>query len=218
MKEAIKRFITGSILGGLFWMVFFYLPPIAFSLMMVGILLTILLTEWKNFFKPNKLWFWFVMPWYPILPFALLIYMNGDYCYRNLIYFLFVVVFAFDGTAYIVGTLIGRHKILPSVSPGKTVEGCVGGVVGAMVMFFLAVQNAKLELSLLFSLAFVFSVCVMAFVGDLFESFLKRRAGIKDSGDLLPGHGGFLDRFDAVMMASFFFFFFRNELAAILCF
>lgn len=186
--------------------------------MLVAILLTILLKEWKYFFNPTKAWFWIVMPWYPILPFALLIYMNGDYCYRSLIYFLFITVFAFDGTAYIAGSLFGRHKIIPSISPGKTVEGVIGGIIGAMIMFLLAAHDAKLQLSTLFSVSFVLSVCLMAFIGDMFESFLKRRAGIKDSGDILPGHGGFLDRFDAVMMATFFFFFFRNELAAILCF
>ena len=57
-----------------------------------------------------------------------------------------------------------------------------------------------------------FIVCSMAFVGDIFESFLKRQANIKDSGTILPGHGGFLDRFDAVMFAAYFFFFFRKEL------
>lgn len=217
MNEHIKRFITASLIGSIFWAVFFYLPPIAFSMMLFGILCTILILEWKNLFRLNDFWFWLIMPWYPILPFALLIFMNNDLCYRQLVYYLFVIVFAFDGTAYIAGKLLGSHKIIPSISPEKTVEGCIGGFIGALITCWIALTADNIKLSIPFFIVFVFITCLLAFVGDIFESFLKRKAHIKDSGHILPGHGGFLDRFDAVIMATFFFFLFRDALAKFLC-
>ncbi len=217
LNENIIRFITSSILGTLFWCVFFYLPAPAFSVMLFGILCTILFVEWKNLFRLNDFWFWFIMPWYPILPFGIMIYMSSNACYRTLIYYLFVIVFAFDSAAYMTGKLIGMRKIIPHISPGKTIEGCVGGLLGALIAFFLATRYQQNNLPFTSMFALVFIVCTMAFVGDIFESFLKRKAHIKDSGNILPGHGGFLDRFDAVMMASFFFFLFKDELAHLLC-
>ena len=217
MKEFIQRFITASIIGTTFWCVFFYFPPVAFSLLLFGILCSILIFEWKNLFKLNDFWFWFTMPWYPILPFGLLIYMNNDLCYRNLIYYMFVIVFAFDGTAYIFGKLLGMHKIIPSISPGKTVEGCIGGFIGALITFWTAISAETLCLPKFFMFLLVLITCCLSFVGDIFESFLKRQANIKDSGNILPGHGGFLDRFDAVIFATFFFFLFRHALAQFLC-
>ncbi|MCX5923877.1 MAG: phosphatidate cytidylyltransferase, partial [Candidatus Dependentiae bacterium] len=184
-NEATKRFITASIIGTVFWTVFFYLPPIAFSAMLLGILSIILVLEWKNFFNLNSFWFWIIMPWYPILPFILLVHMNGDPCYRSLVYYIFVIVFAFDGTAYITGKLLGAHKIVPHISPGKTVEGCIGGFVGALITFYIATLNADVAVSKVFGILLVFIACLLAFVGDIFESFLKRQAGIKDSGHIL---------------------------------
>ncbi len=217
LSNPIKRFITASIIGSLFWIIFFYFPPIAFSILLFGILMIILLTEWKNLFLVKDFWFWFITPWYPILPFMLLIYMNNDPSYRTLVYYLFVIVFAFDGTAYITGKLLGAHKIIPHISPGKTVEGCIGGFIGALITFYVAIYSAQLSLSIPLTVMLVFITCLQAFVGDIFESFLKRRAGVKDSGHALPGHGGFLDRFDAVIMTTYFFFVFREELVKLLC-
>lgn len=217
MKEFIIRFITASILGAVFWCTFFYLPPIAFSILLFGILCAILLFEWRNLFKLDSFWFWFTMPWYPILPFILMIHMNHDMCYRKLIYYMFVIVFAFDGTAYLSGKLLGMHKVIPNISPGKTVEGCIGGFIGSLLTFWFATKASNLYLPLPLLFLLVLITCSLAFVGDIFESFLKRKANVKDSGNILPGHGGFLDRFDAVIFAAFFFFFFRQSLAQFLC-
>ncbi len=217
LRENILRFITSMILGGCFWIVFFYLPNAAFSYMLLGILITILIIEWKNIFKLNNFWFWFIMPWYPILPFVMMIYMSTVPCYRALIYYLFVIVFSFDSTAYMVGKLLGVRKIVPQISPGKTIEGFIGGFFGALIAFYIAIiyQDTSITFYKMFIITFI--VCCTAFMGDIFESFLKRQANIKDSGIILPGHGGFLDRFDAVIFAAYFFFFFRDELVKILC-
>ena len=211
-----KRFITASILATFFWLTFFYCPAYIFSFVLAGIILTILVLEWTIIFKHNKMLFWLIMPIYPILPFVLLLYMNHHSAYRDLLYYLFLTVFSFDTGAYITGTLFGNYKIWPSVSPHKTLEGCAGGFISALIVFYLALWDANITIPHSFTIPFVFITCCIAFLGDLFESILKRQARIKDSGNSLPGHGGFLDRLDAVMMVTFFFFLFRTQLINIL--
>lgn len=108
-----------------------------------------------------------------------------------------------DSGAYFVGKRFGRVKLAPTISPGKTVEGAIGGIglslfYGGILLIFLPLtgrQNAN------FLLLIVIAVLV-SIAGDLFESILKRERGVKDSGSLLPGHGGVLDRIDALIAAS----------------
>ena len=216
-RQAIQRFITAGILGSLFWAVFFYMPVIAFSVLLGIIITIILIKEWGKFFRLNHFWFWFIMPWYPILPFVLMIYLNHNTCYRLLLYYTFVIVFSFDSAAYVVGKLIGHYKITPIISPGKTLEGCIGGILFTFGAFEFALYNANVVMPWPTKTLLIMVGCMLAFLGDIFESFLKRKAHLKDSGDLLPGHGGFLDRFDAVMMVSYFVFLFRHELAQAIC-
>ena len=112
-----------------------------------------------------------------------------------------VGVWVFDTFSFIGGKLWGRRRIAPRVSPGKTLEGLITGVVVGT----LAVGIAGLYMSWINgwqSLVVGAVVCVAGFVGDLFESMIKRDIGAKDSGRLLPGHGGVLDRFDALMFAT----------------
>ena len=207
-----KRLITGLILGILFWTLFAYLPPIYFSFVLTLILLLIIIFEWKNFFNINKLSYWLIMPFYPILPFALLITMNQNPMYHSLLFILFVIVFSFDTGSYFIGNAIGFHKLAPSISPGKTWEGAIGGWIFAMIGLCLVLWELNKSVSWWFILIFSLFACLLSLIGDLFESFLKRRAGIKDSGTLLPGHGGFLDRFDGILFTVFFFYIFRDYL------
>ncbi len=115
--------------------------------------------------------------------------------------FILVWVWAADTGAYFAGRAFGRHKLAPSVSPGKTIEGLIGGAalaltVVALVAWFGPVTGNRQALLL------VALVTVLASVlGDLFESMVKRQAGVKDSGTMLPGHGGMLDRIDSVTAA-----------------
>jgi len=118
------------------------------------------------------------------------------------VFVLLAVIFAGDTGAYYVGSYLGRHKLSPAVSPGKTIEGSIGGLAVNLVLggvgkyFFLS--GLPWGLSLLFFL----TVGIAGQVGDLFESELKRSSGIKDSGGILPGHGGILDRIDALLFAA----------------
>lgn len=122
----------------------------------------------------------------------------------RLLLFLFVLVWVADTFAYFTGSMLGKTKLAPHISPGKTVEGVAGGVLGAVLLAWLCgTMIWKFEGLLLAmwtglaALTALFSV-----VGDLTESKLKRIAGVKDSGSLLPGHGGVLDRIDALTAAA----------------
>jgi len=112
------------------------------------------------------------------------------------------IVFASDTGAYYAGTYYGKHKLCPEISPGKTWEGFLGGLVFVIfigiVFRFLFFKNVPL-LNFIFLSLFT---GLIAPVGDLFESMLKRAAGVKDSGNILPGHGGLLDRIDAMIFAA----------------
>ena len=113
------------------------------------------------------------------------------------------VVWAADTFAYFVGVKLGRNKLAPSISPGKSIEGVIGGMVGAILVswagasMLLGLSGWKL-LWWLIAAAFAAAISV---VGDLYISRLKRQAGVKDSGKLLPGHGGILDRIDGMLAA-----------------
>ncbi len=211
----IKRLITVLTLGFGFWFVFLYFSPIYFSGVLFAILFLIILFEWKHFFPITKPWFWIIMPFYPILPFVLLIHLNHLPPYHDLLLILFVLVFSFDTGGYIVGTLFGKYKIYPFISPYKTWEGVVGGYTFASINLALLFWEQGISKPWWFVMLFSFIVCVLSFVGDLFESWLKRRARIKNSGTLLPGHGGFLDRFDGILFAVFFFYFLKDYLISL---
>ena len=121
-----------------------------------------------------------------------------------------VIVWVADIAAYFVGKAFGRHKLAPSISPGKTIEGALGGIGGVAAYFFvwqaLARQSAvhgeawtsTLNAQGLWLLVFFLLLASISVLGDLFESWMKRGAGLKDSSALLPGHGGILDRIDAL--------------------
>jgi len=115
---------------------------------------------------------------------------------------LLCIIFAGDTAAYYVGSYFGRHKLCPSVSPGKTIEGSIGGlagnlIIGALVKYLYFPQLPWSGCFLLF-----ISLGAAGQIGDLFESGLKRSAGVKDSGIILPGHGGVLDRIDALLFSA----------------
>lgn len=113
----------------------------------------------------------------------------------------FLLIWAGDVFAYIIGSLAGRHKLCPSISPSKSWEGAAGGFSMALLIGFLWWKWRMPEISLPLWMGFSAVVAVSSILGDLVESKLKRNAEVKDSGTLLPGHGGMLDRFDSVLFA-----------------
>ncbi|ESW91219.1 MULTISPECIES: phosphatidate cytidylyltransferase [unclassified Mesorhizobium] len=127
---------------------------------------------------------------------------DGDHSGLLAILFLFAVVWATDIFAYFVGRSIGGPRLAPSISPGKTRSGALGGVVGGVVAgLLLAAVAGTGNLVVLGVVALVLSIVAQA--GDLFESWVKRRHGRKDSGTLIPGHGGIMDRVDGLVAAAF---------------
>ena len=119
---------------------------------------------------------------------------------RLAVFTVLLTVFAADAFAYFVGLLIGRHKMAPVLSPGKTWEGLVAGTIVAVLLPFFALYHQHF-LTIGESLALGVVIAVVAPLGDLFESALKRDMNVKDSGRLLGGHGGMLDRLDALLFA-----------------
>ena len=114
----------------------------------------------------------------------------------ELLIWVFIVTWSTDIGAFFVGRSIGRKKLAPTISPGKTVEGLIGGVVAAAVLGGAWIMYKDLA-RILLVLAPLFALAAQA--GDLFESWIKRKVGVKDSGHLLPGHGGLLDRLDGLV-------------------
>ena len=118
----------------------------------------------------------------------------------------FVITWTSDTGGYLVGRAIGRHKLIPSISPGKSIEGAVGALVLSVIVSYFYIQGvlrpqAQLALAPLAALAFGAIVSVAVQTGDLAESMIKREAGVKDASRILPGHGGILDRFDGLIFA-----------------
>ena len=109
----------------------------------------------------------------------------------------FVGTWASDTFAYFVGTYFGKHKLCPIISPGKTIEGALGGVLGSVTGIILL--GILFKFPMFHSIIMGMLVGIVAPIGDLVESAIKRFAGVKDSGQILPGHGGILDRFDSIL-------------------
>jgi phosphatidate cytidylyltransferase len=107
-----------------------------------------------------------------------------------------------DSFAFFVGISVGRRRLAPLISPGKTVEGAVGGLLGGVAGAFLVRQLGMPDLEPLHTAGLGALVAAMGIVGDLDESLLKRWAGVKDSGALFPGHGGMLDRLDSLLFGA----------------
>lgn len=129
-----------------------------------------------------------------------------NYYYYLLPLSIFIFLWTNDTGAYCTGSLFGKHKLFPRISPAKSWEGSIGGgilvLIVASIMYYIESQGENLSgLNLIEWLGLGLVVVVFGTLGDLVESLLKRTLGIKDSGNILPGHGGILDRFDSSLMA-----------------
>lgn len=145
---------------------------------------------------------------YIIAAFSAIVYLHDYIQLGNMIYLLaFICAWTTDIFAYFTGRFLGRHKLIESVSPKKTVEGAIGGVVFcviAMLVFGLIVEYVSGEFKanyLVLAVSGIF-ISVVSQIGDLVMSVIKRNYGIKDYGKIFPGHGGILDRFDSVLAVS----------------
>jgi phosphatidate cytidylyltransferase len=118
------------------------------------------------------------------------------------IFFILFVLWLGDSGAYFVGNVMGRRKLLPAISPNKTVEGALGGLVASLLTGFACKFIFLSELAGVHCFLLTLAIALVGQIGDLCESTFKREWGIKDSGNLLPGHGGVLDRIDSLLFAA----------------
>ena len=136
--------------------------------------------------------------WLPL--FALGVYaVQGKGNMEHHLLFFFITIWIYDSMAYVSGKLLGRNPIFPKVSPKKTIEGTVGGVVLTLTaVYFIDAYWLDLSFNALIA---GFIIIVAATAGDFFQSYYKRQIGVKDSGNLIPGHGGILDRIDSILFS-----------------
>ena len=127
---------------------------------------------------------------------------NGNYYLISLL----IITWANDTGAYLIGTKFGKNKIFPEISPKKTIEGSIGGIIFSSAGTFALKNWLNLTFNELLSLGLIISI--IAQLGDLFESVLKRGSGIKDSGTLIPGHGGILDSLDSLIFTAPVFYYY----------
>ena len=126
---------------------------------------------------------------------------------RLVFFYIIVATFATDTFAYFGGKLFGKHKLIPRISPNKTVEGSIAGIIGSLIMS-LSLGYFTLQNYVPFNITLIASICIpfIAQLGDLSFSLVKRHYGIKDFGNIFPGHGGVLDRVDSLIFTMIFYY------------
>jgi phosphatidate cytidylyltransferase len=121
---------------------------------------------------------------------------------QHLLILLTVITVFSDSFAYYIGMFLGKHKLAPAISPGKTIEGLLGGLIGSIIGAVLVSTWFFPDFSLVQMVILTIFLSLIGVMGDLTESMIKRTMGVKDSGNILPGHGGVLDRLDSLMIAA----------------
>jgi phosphatidate cytidylyltransferase len=182
-----------------------YILWLAVGWWLLSATLTFLYPRYSTFWASHRSvrglfgWLTLVPTWLAFMVIRTNDYANDPYHGAQLIMFLFLMVWSADVGAYFVGKSIGKHKLMPNVSPGKTMEGFIGGVIFACLLISIAGYILQWNQEQ-FTLVLIVTVIIttISVLGDLNESMFKRQAGIKDSGSILPGHGGILDRIDSL--------------------
>jgi phosphatidate cytidylyltransferase len=200
MSVTAGRIVYVALIAGLMAIVEFVVPQLSAQLLQLACLWWFVAFVWTFFFPtpiPTALrWICGALVLVPVFVAMLTLYrISSQY-----LLFALVIVWAADVGAYFSGKMFGRVKLAPSISPGKTWEGVVGGLTLVALLTLGWAAYADLPVAVL--LPFCLAVAAISVVGDLTVSMFKRTAGVKDSGKLFPGHGGVLDRIDSVAAAS----------------
>jgi phosphatidate cytidylyltransferase len=193
---------------------FLLLPPLFLSLFFITLLCFAFFSEWLPLCKKN---FYFILlsPFYPILPFLLLSLLCLETYGISLVYITLIITASFDTGSYIIGNMYGKTPLCPTISPRKTIEGVYGGIVALLMVAFLIGYFYQIT-HYIFFLLHLFLIGFFGFLGDLFESWIKRTSLVKDSGSILPGHGGLLDRFDSLLGAIFYVYLAKKSMILVL--
>lgn len=194
-KNAALYILTFGLVGVV--TVLCYFQQLPESWIVIGLVPTALLTAdlFKNFIKRDRGTAWLYALLYAAIPLLCLFSLHGEPYFRELLIGSLLLIWVSDIGAYFVGKSIGKHKLMPSVSPGKTKEGFLGAGMVTLIASYL-IYNFLGHFSFQQWVIIGLFVWLLGSVGDLVESKMKRQLNIKDSGNILPGHGGFLDRFD----------------------
>jgi phosphatidate cytidylyltransferase len=203
LKSALWPLLGGIVLFSLGALVIYGELPLRFAWIALIFPVIILATDLSRKRKSpaaNTI----ITSWIYIIPaFLMGLYMVADSADEGakIMLSFFILLWSNDSGAYLWGKLLGKHKLYPAVSPGKTWEGCVGGGITAIIAAIIISQYFIETYTLTDWIVAAVLTAIFATLGDLYESLLKRSAGVKDSGKIMPGHGGVLDRFDGYLFA-----------------
>ena len=200
MNESIKRALSGVIYILIMWIGTSY-SELTFSILFGLILIICLYEMWKLRLGKSK----FLAFTYILIPLLLiqLFAITGDNFDSvfdpSLILLMFILTWTFDTFAYLIGVKFGNNKIIPKISPNKSWEGFAGGWISTIIVCYLVLNFTSLIINIENFNPYLFAIFlpITASLGDFLESYYKRQAKVKDSGNLIPGHGGMLDRIDA---------------------
>jgi len=190
MLAAEPALVVGVLLGGFFIMFAVSLRDSQPDQSVIGLGLSLLGVVYVGFLLPHLIW----------------VRQGPDG--RAWVFFIFFVVMIGDAVAYAAGRIWGRHKLIPHISPGKTIEGSMGAVIGNLCTGIGSWMWLFPERSLIEVTCLALGIGCLAQIGDLCESALKRAFGAKDSGQLFPGHGGVLDRVDSLLFPAAFIYYY----------
>lgn len=181
-KYAVYVFIVFSIISVLqLDKIYFTLISLAISI--VGLIEIYICTVENQSLKIKSVFYYLLIS---------VLFISGTFSFDNkTLQYSYLIILTFDGFSQIIGQLIGGQKLIPSISPNKTVAGLVGGLITAIITCIFIGWDIYNTLIII----------VFGFVGDILASYLKRKSNVKDFSQLIPGHGGFLDRFDSYIMA-----------------
>ncbi|MGY8987142.1 MAG: phosphatidate cytidylyltransferase [Flavobacteriales bacterium] len=192
MNETLKRALSGAVYVAVMWMGTSY-SELSFHILFSVILVVCLYEMWKLRKGKTK-----ILAFIYVLAPLLLVHLYT----QKIILFIFILTWTFDTFAYLFGVKFGKHKIMPSISPKKSWEGFAGGLLFTLIATSVLIKIGFLPQngSYLNFYSTAFFIPFTATLGDFIESHFKRQAGVKDSGNFIPGHGGILDRMDAFMI------------------
>ena len=205
-KEFIKRTITSFILIFLFLFIFLFYDK--YLIYLAYLIYLIIILELIYNFRKNIYIFFISLIYLFFSLICLKLYFTTFYIKEKFLFTILLVII-FDIASYIFGMKFGRLKILPIISPNKTYFGLITGLMTAFILGSLINYYYKIFETLLM-IYFIFFTLSSAFLGDIIESIFKRKSKLKNSSNFLPGHGGFFDRFDSLIMVFIFLFLFNS--------